>query len=195
MMIHKLHQINLPGGETFHYSCDDFDVVCSSTKGIFMPLCCYEELQNLALFTTNLYHQYGIDYELDAGSALGSVKLDGTLMWDIDHDFNVRSAHIDKLMSLQSLFNKAGYKLNNGNTYYNSGCRKKMQCGYVAVNSLSWKMDLWGQKLLSSDIYKNIKRIPYERDTLGLTSVKGNKTLSRLGNAWLAIMSQSWCIF
>ena len=188
MRKYTLNQIMFPYGEILQYSCSDIDIGCSSPKGSLLPLCCYRELQDLAKFTTNIYKENGIEYELDAGSALGSVKLDGTLLWEKDHDFNLRTDHIKKLLSLTSVFQQAGYGVHEKTVDYEE-CRMKLQCGYVGVTSTNWRMEMWGIHVLSGDIYFEKERIIYETDNMGNTSVKGNITLSRLDNVWVPVYS------
>ena len=109
-------------------------------------------MNDASIFTAKLYDQVGIEYELNAGSVLGSVKLDSTLLWELDHDFKVRVHDFDKLMSLTSVFSNAGYSLSvlEGN---NINCPYNLQCRYVHVSNRHWFLEMWGMNILSMDIY------------------------------------------
>ena len=69
-------------------------------------------------------------------------------------------------------------------------CSTKWSCGYVKIRSRSgyWFVELWGQNVLSTDLYVEPNKELYCLSIVSKlmsTAVKGNVTLTRLGNKWV----------
>ena len=188
---YQLNQVIIPNNNLFEYTCNEAGVKCTSLNGRFIPLCCHKELEELSLFTGKICNDYGFGWELDSGTALASVKLDNSLFWERDNDFNFRVDNITSLMKLQSVFKDAGYSLFERTEERFAACANMVFCGYVGVRSSNWRLELWGMNILSNDLYQKNRRILIndKQDTLLTTTVTGNLTLSRLRNVWVPIVS------
>ena len=79
-------------------------------------------------------------------------------------------------MKLLSLFRTAGYRLEQDAVYH------------VGVHSTHWRLELFTSHMLTNDIYKT-NRFQYCAYMLGVTPLKGNKSLSRLGKYWVVTAS------
>ena len=184
---HSLNKVILYDSTVYEYSCSEAGIKCNHALGKLLPYCCYKELHDMALFSSETFNKHQLQYELDAGSVLGSVKLHDTLYWERDHDFNFRSTNISGLMELQADFKKAGYSLHEDKTDYEK-CLTRVDCGFVRIDSANWFIELWGQNILSTDIYvepdKELYRLSIGSNLMS-TTVKGNVTLTRLGNKWM----------
>ena len=193
VMEHALNKIILSDNTIYEYTCEEVGMKCKETFGKLLSYCCYKELHDLLLFSSEMFEKYHLQYELDSGSVLGSVKVDGTLYWEADHDLTYRTANITSLMKLQNVFKKAGYSLHEDKTDYKK-CSTRVDCGYVRIKSRSdyWFIELWGQNVLSTDIYvepdKELYRLSIGSNLMS-TTVKGNVTLTRLGNKWVPTKS------
>ena len=181
---YKLNLMTFHDGSFFEYSCGEAGIGCESTTGKFLSFCCHKELQDLALFICKTLSEHNIGHEIDSGSVLGSVKLDNTLLWEKDHDYNLRYADFPKLMSLRSVFKSARYSLNEERVDQ-AKCRNNIFCGYVGISSRNWRAEMWGINTLNSDIFREGKRKIYDADHMGFTPVKANRTLTRLGKSWV----------
>ena len=189
---YKLNLIIFASNNTLYFSCNEMKADRKRSNGRFLTYCHHKEMNDAAIFTAKIYDKFGIKYELNAGSVLGSVKLDNTLLWELDHDFKVRFDDFEKLMNLTSVFRNSSYSLVNrdGNRL---NCRYKMFCRFGLVRTGHWFLEMMGTNMLSSELYGNnlekIRKNLTDSDKLGVTSVRGKRTLSRLGNAWISTNS------
>ena len=101
---YKLNLIIFDSNNTVYFSCKEMKADRSRSNGRFITYCHHKEMTDAAIFTTKICDKAGIEYELNAGTVLGSVKLRNTWYWELDHDFKVRVNDFDKLMSLRSVF-------------------------------------------------------------------------------------------
>ena len=189
---YSLNKVILSDSAVYEYSCSEAGIKCSHALGKLSPYCCYKELHDMALFSCETFNKHNLQYELDSGSVLGSVKLHDTLYWERDHDFNFRTTNISGLMKLQDDFKKAGYSLHEDKTNYDEKCLTSVSCGFVRINSANWFIELWGQNVLSTDIYVEPDKELYRLSIvskLNSTTVRGNVTLTRLGNKWIPCKS------
>ena len=87
--------------------------------------------------------------ELDGGTALASVKLDTTLLWERDNDVSFRTDNISALMKLQSIFQDAGYSLHERTEdRLLRHAQITYLCGYVGVKSSNWRLEMWGLNVI-----------------------------------------------
>ena len=188
---HALNKILLSDNTIYEYTCEESGMKCEETFGKLLSYCCYKELHDLLLFSSEMFEKHHLQYELDSGSVLGSVKVDGTLYWEADHDLTYRSANISSLMKLENVFKKAGYSLHENNIDYKK-CSRNRDCGYVKIRSDYWFIELWGQNVLSTDLYveqdEELYRLAFW-SALKSTTVRGNVTLTRVENKWLPTKS------
>ena len=190
---HALNKIILSDNTIYEYTCEEVGMKCEETFGKLLSYCCYKELHDLLLFSSEMFEKHHLQHELDSGSVLGSVKVDGTLYWEADHDIAYRTANISSLMKLQNVFKKVGYSLHEDQTDYKK-CSTRVDCGYVRIKSRSdyWFVELWGQNILSTDLYVEPDKELYclsIGSKLMSTTVKDNVTLTRLGNKWVPTKS------
>ena len=94
---HALNKIILSDNTIYEYTCEEVGMKCEETFGRLLSYCCYKELHDLLLFSIEMFEKHHLQYELDSGSVLGSVKVDGTLYWEADHDLNYRTANKKRL--------------------------------------------------------------------------------------------------
>ena len=72
----------------------------------------------------------------------GAVKFNGVLPWDIDADIVFLSANFSVIENLKSKIKKAGYSISVGSRP--SGKNGRLHGGYFALETINWKIDLWG---------------------------------------------------
>ena len=192
---YQLNLIIFASNNTVYFSCNEMKADRSRSNGRFITYCHHKDMTDGAIFTAKVFDKFGIEYELNGGTVLGSVKLDHTLLWELDHDFKVRVNDFDKLMSLRSVFSAAGYSFSTleGN---GANCHYSLHCRYVHIRTPHFFLEMFGMNLLSSDIYgNNLDKILQSLTgnkiffKIAPTSVRGNRTLSRIANAWIPTMS------
>ena len=192
---YKINLIIFASNNTVYFSCNEMKADRSRSNGRFITYCHHKEMTDAAIFTAKICDKAGIEYELNAGTVLGSVKLRNTLYWELDHDFKVRVNDFDKLMSLRSVFSAAGYSFATLEGK-RANCHSSLHCRYVHIRTRHFFLEMFGMNLLSSDVYGNNLDKILQRVTgnninfkIAPTSVRGNRTLSRIGNAWIPTMS------
>ena len=192
---YKLNLIIFASDNTVYFSCNEMKADRSRSNGRFITYCHHKDMTDGAIFTAKVFDNVGIEYELNSGTVLGSIKLDHTLLWELDHDFKVRENDFDKLMSLKSVFSAAGYSFSvlEGKK---ANCHYLLHCRYIHIRTRHFFMEMFGMNLLSSDIYgNNLEKIinSFTQNKIffkiASTSVRGNRTLSRIANAWIPTMS------
>lgn len=144
--------------------------------------CCINELHELLIFSIKTFHEYNLRYSVDAGTAVGSIKLRSTLPWELDHDLTFKPEDFSVLVNLSSNFNHAGYtfKIELEDPCLTNHSINVFRCGYMGIKSKHWRMELYGSDTLAYEAYDN--RTFHKRH--GVQRIKGQKTLTRLGNFW-----------
>ena len=154
-------------------------------KGVLINKCCHKELDKLLLDTLKECDQRKWAYTLIAGTLLGSLKLDITLPWELDHDYQLDSAKIIPLRKLESYFRtKYGYRFIY-DWKYMPGCvpKKGYLCGWIGIRSRNWRMEVPGRGTLYNDI--NRAGVDVTKTTRFRNSrVKGNGTQSNMSGYW-----------
>ena len=108
----ELNQVLLPGGVKHSFSCEDIGVTCKA-KSELLPLCCLQEYAYALAFFQKFAEAHNFTFELDTGSALGGVKFEGVLPYDLDGDFIISTSGFDILGKTETVdyFQKNGYTL------------------------------------------------------------------------------------
>lgn len=60
-----------------------------------------------------VFTEHGVTYWIDGGTLLGAVRHGGMIPWDDDADIEVFKSDAEKIWSLNSVFNKLGYKVSD----------------------------------------------------------------------------------
>ena len=170
----------------FEFSCEEVKIRKRNLpKGMFLPKCLINKLKRLLLFSTQVFNENKFEYELDAGSVVGQVKLSSTLPWERDHDLNYRSRHLKPLQNMTSNFLKKDYHFQPSFKGLKKCLKNKdWQCAYMAIRSKDWKVELWGQNVLVGDSYRLGEEIIDKR--LIKMRVVGNITLGQIDDSWIA---------
>ncbi|XP_066959720.1 uncharacterized protein [Macrobrachium rosenbergii] len=86
----SIEHILPPEGEGIRFSCDEAQISCNnlmkSVSSFLVPPCCREIFRKELQYVQDCADEIGLHYELNAGSLLGAVKMDGMLPWDFDSD-------------------------------------------------------------------------------------------------------------
>ncbi|KAK7082273.1 hypothetical protein SK128_020502 [Halocaridina rubra] len=86
----SLQRIQSYDGKEFEYSCEDAQIACvnimKTVSSFLLPPCCRMQIRKELGFVQECAEELGLHYELQAGSLLGAVKMDGILPWDFDTD-------------------------------------------------------------------------------------------------------------
>ena len=186
----KCGEVNINGGA----------YLMMTNNGMFIPKCAIDELNELLLFSTRIFDKYGFTYELDSGSVVGQTKLSATLPWERDHDLVFKPEYFRHLAKLNDTFiNKAGYTLHAKFDELDLCiANNSMECGYVGIRSKTWRIELVGQSVIGSNMYRTIKNKLYTNarkslDSRSSTIEKIQKTnhqattRGQVGGQWLSV--------
>lgn len=188
----RISRITLPSGKEFRYTCEDVNINAKALlgkAGFFVPRCTIDSLDSLLLYITRVSAKNRFKYEIDSGSIVGQVKMSGTLPWERDHDFAYQSKYFIPLSQMRPQFARDGVKI--GGTVATLGkCLEKVgtrNCGFLGIGNKHWYMEMWGQNLLSGDIYKDdlYHYVSHEPTLVNLTHVRGNRTYGQINNDWI----------
>ena len=168
------------------FTCKEIDSQCHKKwKGVLTERCCIQNLHDMLITTFQLFDKHKLQYTLSDGSALGAIKMKWTLPWDLDQDYEFRSENFTAMLAHKDEFAKHGLTLV---PKLNSDCienpTEKFICGYMAIRNQYWRLESWGQRLLTSDFYERWK-IPKENfHTLPASRIQGIPTKVRMGDYW-----------
>ena len=169
----ELNRVLLPHSIKHSFSCQDIGFKCSAHSEL-LPVCCQEEYADALMFFQKFTDEHNVTFEIDTGSALGGVKFNGLLPWDIDGDFIVLSTDIDIFHKSETMeyFRQNGYTL-SGYTppKYNSKKGTLVQ-GYFKVVFNGFDIEVWGMWDVTNTQY-----LPPElqkKETFTKANIRGN---------------------
>ena len=162
----ELNRVLLPQGVRHSFSCKDIGFKCNAQSAL-LPVCCQEEYADALSFFKKFADMHNVTFELDTGSALGGVKFNGLLPWDIDGDMIVLTSDIDIFGKRETVeyFQKNGYNL----TSYKPPSQSS---GYVDIEYNGFDIEVWGMSRVTNTQY-----LPPElqaRETFTKANIRGN---------------------
>ncbi|XP_022780782.1 uncharacterized protein LOC111322013 [Stylophora pistillata] len=164
----QLNRVLLPGGIKHSFSCKDIGFTCRAHSEL-LPVCCGEAYADALSFFQKFTDAHNISLELNAGSALGGVKGNGLLPWDLDGDILVSAKAIEIFSKEDTIqyFRENGYTLSNYEPLkYN---KPDILDGYSKVTFNSFYIEVWG--LMGAS---NAKNLPPELGRQHTTFTKAN---------------------
>ena len=160
----ELNRVLLPQGIKYSFSCKDIDFQCVAQSQL-LPVCCQEEYADALAFVQRFADERNITFELDTGSALGGVKFNGLIPWDIDGDLIALTSDVEIFGKRETVdyFRKNGYNLTG---YQSTGSR------YVDIQFNGFGIEVWGMSIVTNTQY-----LPPElrnRATFTKANIRGN---------------------
>ncbi|KAG7171360.1 Fukutin-related protein-like 3, partial [Homarus americanus] len=107
---HSVYSLQAAGGVLVTFSCSEVGASCGDTK-LALPPCCRQELASLVRFLMDTCEAHGLLCELQEGTLLGAVKLEGVMPWERDADITFHTKNFTALGELKDVFDRAGYSL------------------------------------------------------------------------------------
>lgn len=146
---HSLYVVQAPAGVRYTFSCSDVGANCGE-KGVALPPCCRQELASLVRFLMDTCDAHGLLCELQEGTLLGAVKLNGVMPWERDADVTFHTKNYTALGELRDVFERAGYSLHLTD---NRWCciEGRWAGGQGALASAQWTLELWSQHRMDSE--------------------------------------------
>jgi len=141
----ELNRVLLPEEVKHSFSCNDIDFQCVA-HGQLLPVCCQENYAEALAFVQRFADEKNIAFELDTGSALGGVKFNGLIPWDIDGDLIALTSDIEIFGRNETTdyFRKNGYTLDG---YKSTGSR------YVNICFNGFNIEVWGMPTVTNTQY------------------------------------------
>ena len=178
------------GSKDLNYKCEDVNIyggsyLMQTKNGMFIPKCAIDELNTLLLHSTKIFDNFDYQYELDSGSVVGQTKLSATLPWERDHDLMVKPRHLRHLVNFnKTLFVSHGYVQKPNFTNFDMClAAKTFECGYIGVRSKIWRIELVGQSILGSDIYRTEENPDHPK--LIKSRIFAEPTKGEVGKQWV----------
>ncbi|XP_046851605.1 uncharacterized protein LOC124444945 isoform X1 [Xenia sp. Carnegie-2017] len=125
---------------------------CSRQRGMAVPPCDLENLADAIKTVMNECEKAGLFCELQEGTLLGAVKLNKLLPWERDADITFQTANYTALKALAPTFQAAGFSVTpyDGSIWCCVDGRKAG--GKIVMDVDRWKIELYGQHLMESEI-------------------------------------------
>jgi len=160
----ELNRVLLPKGVKHSFSCKDIGLQCIAQSQL-LPVCCQEEYADALAFLQRFSDKNNISFELDTGSALGGVKFNGLIPWDVDGDLIALTSDIEIFGKSETVdyFRKNGYILSG---YKPDGSR------YVDITFNGFDIEVWGMSIVT-----NTQFLPLELQkhaTFTKANIRGN---------------------
>ncbi|XP_069998559.1 uncharacterized protein, partial [Penaeus vannamei] len=103
-----LEKVHAFDGSLHHFSCELVGISCKSPLGIIrkaflLPLCCRRLMERYLTHILDYGAAKNLSHELQAGSALGALKMGSYLPWDYDMDVVFECKDFKEWMAIGSL--------------------------------------------------------------------------------------------
>ena len=193
LVTNKLSKFIPPDNNALELGCSQAKFTCwpIKGKGILISKCCIKELDDLLISTLKECDLRRWYYTLVSGTLVGSMKLEQTLPWELDHDVQLEA---NKLLLLKELSRHFRTKYGYSFVYELNGVfpkcvkNKGYICGWIGIKSTHWRLEVPGRSTLFSDINR------YGADVTQATSypnsrVKTNTTLTLMSGYWTKSVS------
>ncbi|CAH1776798.1 unnamed protein product [Owenia fusiformis] len=146
----NVYRLRLSSGQLYEFDCKESKTGFDRGDGMAQSPCRLQELADLIKAVMSLCEKNNILCELQEGTALGAVKFNKVLPWELDADVTFHSSNFSKFEALASSFQKLGYGL--------SVIKKPWCCvdgviagGIFNVYSQNWNVEMYGQHLMDSE--------------------------------------------
>ena len=141
----ELNRVLLPQGVRHSFSCKDIGFKCNAQSAL-LPVCCQEEYADALYFFQKFADMHNVSFELDTGSVLGGVKLNGLLPWDLDGDFIILDSDLEIFGKRETVdyFQEHGFELTEF---------KLTDGGYFMINFNQFYIEVWGISRMTNTQY------------------------------------------
>ena len=97
--------------KTFTYTCEESKVAGRLTPGFGIAPCKLQKLADIIKFVMKKCREHNILCALNAGTAVGALKVNSVLPWEKDADISYYYKNSSAMEKLKSEYQKAGYPL------------------------------------------------------------------------------------
>ncbi|XP_042858553.1 uncharacterized protein LOC122244658 isoform X1 [Penaeus japonicus] len=109
-----LERVQAFDGQEHNFSCESVGISCKSPLGIIksflLPPCCRRLMEHYLTHILDYGEARGLPHELQAGSALGALKMGSYLPWDYDMDVVFECKDFKEWMGIGALLKSRGSK-------------------------------------------------------------------------------------
>ena len=133
----SLNKVVTVEGKTFTYTCEESKVAGKLKTGYGIAPCKLQKLTDKIKFVMKKCREHNILCVLNAGTAVGALKVNSVLPWEKDADILYYYKNSSAMEKLKSEYKEAGYTLNPGLIGQLSGKR------IFYPKGSGWKIDLY----------------------------------------------------
>ena len=141
-----LNRVVFPDGRgELNFSCKEAGTSCSYRAGVILPICCVRNLLRVVRDVMAVCEKIGIYCQVDSGTAMGALKFNGILPWELDADILYIPVNRTSFWYHKDEFAKLGYKFS---LKYPSQChqfdQKNYRCIHFDVVTEGFRLELFG---------------------------------------------------
>jgi len=105
-----LNRIIFPDArQELNFSCKEARTSCTFRAGAILPICCIRNLVRVIRDVMSVCEKIGIYCQVDSGTAMGALKFNGILPWELDADILYIPVNRTSLWYHKEEFKKLGY--------------------------------------------------------------------------------------
>ncbi|XP_068081146.1 uncharacterized protein [Anabrus simplex] len=159
----QISRIFLSPNKHFKFTCEELSLSCDPwdwTEHFLLPTCCFEQIRNTLSKLHSFAEMKNMAYELDSGSQLAAVKLQGHSPWDLDGDLQYNSKFYEH------------FKIHNGSKSQSGIYFDDFMTEYKKFKIFTPKIyiEMWGMDTLSSSLFlpEDLRNTPTLMPVMGL---------------------------
>ena len=207
-----LNRVVFPDGRgELNFSCKEAGTSCSYRAGVMLPICCVRNLLRVVRDVLAVCEKIGIYCQVDSGTAMGALKFNGILPWELDADILYIPDNRTSFWYHKDEFAKLGYTFK---LQFPSQChqfdQKNYRCIHFDVATEGFRLELFGDlprsrswqefpkkevllptKMLISGLWVNAPRNP----GLTMNNRYGNEILKHVEHWMLYGRKSSWDLY
>ena len=127
------------------FPCQETGTSCRFRPGVILPICCIKNIVQIIRDVMTVCDKIGMYCQLDSGTAMGALKFNGILPWELDADILYLSHNRTSFWYHQDEFAQLGYRFS---LIYPSKCRQfdpnNYRCLHFDVSKGGFRLELFG---------------------------------------------------
>ena len=153
------------------FSCQEAGTSCDFRPGVMLPICCIKNIVRIISDVMAVCDKIGMYCQLDSGTAMGALKFNGILPWELDADITYLPQNRTSFWDHREEFAQLGYRFS---LKYPSKCRhfdpNNYRCLHFDVSKGGFRLELFGDlwNRASDEFPKDEVLLPTQMQISGL---------------------------